>query len=439
MKNDRSVELYEKALALMPGGVSSPVRAFKSVGGTPIYMKSGRGSRLLDEDGNEFIDYCMSWGPLILGHADPDVVDAVTRAARNGTSFGTPCRHEVDLAGMVAERFPSIEKVRFVNSGTEAVMSAVRLARGRTGRQKIIKFDGCYHGHADHMLVAGGSGLATFGTPDSAGVTPGCARDTLVASFNDLDRLEELMKREGGDLAAVILEPVPCNYGLIPPFEDHDRAARPGFLHGVRSLCDAHGALLIFDEVITGFRLSRGGAQERYGVRADITTLGKIIGGGLPVGAYGASKEIMSAVAPDGPVYQAGTLSGNPLAMSAGIAMLRKLDECGAYGMLDRKADLLRARCALALEKHAGRVLLLQMGSIFCVYFTGKTVIRTLQDVKDCDMRRFARFHGEMLRRGVYLSPSGYEVGFLSTAHTDADLEKTAAALGESLDASFAP
>jgi glutamate-1-semialdehyde 2,1-aminomutase len=365
----------------------------------------------------------------------------------------------------VAERFPSIEKVRFVNSGTEAVMSAVRLARGRTGKQKIIKFDGCYHGHADHMLVAGGSGLATFGTPDSAGVTPGCARDTLVAPFNDLDTLEELMKREGGDLAAVIIEPVPCNYGLIPPFEDHDHAARPGFLHGVRSLCDAHGppfedhdhaarpgfllgvrslcdahgVLLIFDEVITGFRLSRGGAQERYGVRADITTLGKIIGGGLPVGAYGASKEIMSAVAPDGPVYQAGTLSGNPLAMSAGIAMLRKLDECGAYGLLDRKADLLRALCAPALEKHAGKVLLLQMGSIFCLYFTGKTGIRTIQDVKDCDMRRFARFHGEMLRRGVYLSPSGYEVGFLSTAHTDADLEKTAAALRESLDASLVP
>lgn len=448
MNIEKSTGLYKRALTLMPGGVSSPVRAFKSVGGNPIFMKQGTGSRLIDEDDNSYIDYCMSWGPLILGHADPDVIGAINEAARMGTSFGTSNRHEVELAEMVVERFPSIEKIRFVNSGTEAVMSAIRLARGFTGRDRIIKFDGCYHGHADHLLVAGGSGLATFGTPDSSGVTLGNAKDTLVVPFNDLDRLEDLLKKESKNIAALIMEPLPCNYGLIPPFEsiyynsaieEDSGTHRPDegkktFLHSVRSLCDAYNILLIFDEVITGFRLSRGGAQEFYGVRADITTLGKIIGGGLPVGAYGASKEIMSKIAPDGPVYQAGTLSGNPLAMSAGIATLKKIDKIDAYKQLDKKAMIFRDFLRPSLRKHAGRVLFFQIGSIFAIYFTAKRAILTVDEVKQCDMMAFGRFHSEMIKLGIYLSPSGYEVGFLSTAHTQDDLKKTAEAASEIFD-----
>ncbi|HSV97005.1 MAG TPA: glutamate-1-semialdehyde 2,1-aminomutase [Spirochaetota bacterium] len=445
---EKSVSLYKRACELMPGGVSSPVRAFKSVGGNPLFMKKGAGAHVFDEDGNDYIDYCMSWGPLILGHADGDVVAAVVDAAHSGTSFGTPNRHEVELAEMVVARFSSIEKVRFVSSGTEAVMSAVRLARGYTGRDKIIKCDGCYHGHADHLLVAGGSGLATFGTPDSAGVTADNARDTVVVPYNDLDRLEDALKKHAGSVAAVIMEPVPCNYGLIPPYESHeyavrdDRAAgaigrvdrkRKNYLHAVRALCDTYSALLIFDEVITGFRLARGGAQEYFDVRADITTLGKIIGGGLPVGAYGASKEIMAKVAPDGPVYQAGTLSGNPLAMRAGIATLARLEKIDAYRLLDKKAETFRALLSPLAEKYAGKLLALQMGSIFALYFTDRRSITTVDQVRACDMKAFGRFHGEMLARGVYLSPSGYEVGFLSTAHSDEDLARTAMAMEEAL------
>ncbi len=448
MKIEKSISLYKRACELMPGGVSSPVRAFKSVGGNPLFIKKGAGAHVFDEDGNDYIDYCMSWGPLILGHADADVVAAVVETAHSGTSFGTPNRHEVELAEMVVRRFPSIEKVRFVSSGTEAVMSAVRLARGYTGRDKLIKCDGCYHGHADHLLVAGGSGLATFGTPDSAGVTADNARDTVVVPYNDLDRLEDALKAHSGSVAAVIMEPVPCNYGLIPPYESYeyaagdDRAAgaighvdrkRKNYLHAVRALCDTYGALLIFDEVITGFRLARGGAQEYFDVRADITTLGKIIGGGLPVGAYGASKGIMAKVAPDGPVYQAGTLSGNPLAMRAGIATLAKLDTIDAYALLDKKAETLRALLAPLAKKYTGKILMLQMGSIFALYFTSQRAITTVDQVRACDMKAFGRFHGEMLARGVYLSPSGYEVGFLSTAHTDEDLARTARAMEEAL------
>lgn len=452
MKKDISAALYQKALGLMPGGVSSPVRAFKSVGGTPLFMKKGEGAFLIDEDDNRYIDYCMSWGPLILGHADPDVVAVVTETAKNGTSFGTPSRFEVELAELVTGRFPSIGKVRFVSSGTEAVMSAVRLARGYTGKNKIIKCDGCYHGHADHLLVAGGSGLATFGTPDSAGVTSDNVKDTLVVPYNDLDRLEDVLKKEKGNIAAVIMEPVPCNYGLIPPARSFfynsasaaqapGLAAQPGentYLHGVRALCDRYEALLIFDEVITGFRLARGGAQELFDVRADITTLGKIIGGGLPVGAYGASKEIMTKVAPEGPVYQAGTLSGNPLAMAAGIATLKKIDAVNAYAVLDGKAETFRKLLISTTKKHTGKVLFLQMGSVFALYFTDKKSILTVDDVRSCDMKRFGAFHGEMLRRGIYLSPSGYEVGFLSTAHGAGELENTAGAIGEAIEAVLA-
>ncbi|HPB83479.1 MAG TPA: glutamate-1-semialdehyde 2,1-aminomutase, partial [Spirochaetota bacterium] len=329
MNIDVSIDLYKQACRLMPGGVNSPVRAFKSVGGYPLFMKSGSGSRMTDEDGNTYIDYCMSWGPLILGHADPDVIGAITEAAKHGTSFGTPNKFEVEIAGMVIERFTSIDKIRFVNSGTEATMSAIRLARGFTGRDKIIKFDGCYHGHADNLLVAGGSGLATFGTPDSDGVSADVAKSTLVVPFNNLELLESAIKENSDDVAAVIIEPVPCNYGLILPEE--------GYLEGVRKLCSRYDVLLIFDEVINGFRLAPGGAQEYYGVKADITTLGKIIGGGLPVGAYNKREEIMSRVAPDGPVYQAGTLSGNPLAMTAGIATLKKIERLDGYRLLDEK------------------------------------------------------------------------------------------------------
>jgi glutamate-1-semialdehyde 2,1-aminomutase len=425
MNIKKSINLYKKALKLMPGGVNSPVRAFKSVGGNPIFVKRGSGSHIIDEDDNEYIDYCMSWGPLILGHADRDVIKAVTEAAKDGTSFGTPNRYEVEIAEIVIKRFPSIERVRFVSSGTEAAMSAIRLARGYTGKDKIIKFDGCYHGHADYLLVAGGSGLATFGTPDSAGVTKDNAKDTIVVPYNDTDLLEQALKNGRNNIAAIIMEPVPCNYGLIPPKEN--------YLQEVRNLCDSYDVLLIFDEVITGFRLSRGGAQEYFGVKPDITALGKIIGGGLPVGAYGASKEIMAKVAPDGPVYQAGTLSGNPLAMAAGIATLKKLD-VNAYRLLSKKAKEFRKILQPSLDKYSGKILFLQMESIFTMYFTNKKTISSVNEVKQSDMNLFAKFHKAMMEKGVYLSPSGYEVGFFSTAHSKNDLAKTVHAISKALD-----
>jgi glutamate-1-semialdehyde 2,1-aminomutase len=388
-------------------------------------MKKGAGSRIIDEDDNEYIDYCMSWGPLILGHADADVLRAIQETAASGTSFGTPHRFEVEMAKLVTGAYPSIEKVRFVNSGTEAVMSAVRLARGFTGRDKLIKCDGCYHGHADFMLVASGSGLATFGTPDSAGVTRGNAQDTLVVPYNDPEQLEACLKKNEGSVAAVIMEPAPCNYALLLPDAD--------YLKTVRGLCDRYGVLLIFDEVINGFRLAWGGAQEYYGVRADLTTLGKIIGGGLPVGAYGGHWDIMSKITPEGPVYQAGTLSGNPLAMAAGSATLKKLSGTNAYAALRDKAELLRRKLQPVLQQYAGQVLVQQLESIFCFYFTDAEKIKTLDEVKKCDMELFAKFHREMLNRGIYLAPSGYEVGFLSLAHTEADIDRTVAAVGASL------
>ena len=425
MNRQNSEKLFEKAKRLIPGGVNSPVRAFRAVGGTPLFIKNGNGSKLTDEDGNEFIDYCMSWGPLILGHADADVIKAVQETAADGTSFGAPHAKEVALAQLVTDAFESIEKVRFVNSGTEATMSAIRLARGFTKRDKIVKFEGCYHGHADFLLVAAGSGIATLAIPDSAGVTAPNAKDTVPLPYNNIDALSAYLEKEGENTAAVIMEPVPCNYGLILPEE--------GYLSEVRRLCDRYGTLLIFDEVITGFRLSYGGAQKHFGVKADITTLGKIIGGGLPIGAYGGRADIMNTVAPDGPVYQAGTLSGNPLAMAAGIAALGKLSNGAAYAELERKASLFKAALAPALEKYRGRLLFQDIASIFAFCFTNLEHIKNVDDIKKADTKAFAAFHAEMLSRGIYLAPSGFEVGFISLAHSDSDIEKTAQAVAESL------
>lgn len=425
MEITNSENLFRKAVTLLPGGVDSPVRAFKSVGGTPLFIREGKGSTIIDEDGNRYIDYCMSWGPMIFGHADDQIVDAVRETALSGTSFGTPHRFEVELAERVISLVPSIEKVRFVSSGTEATMSAIRLARGFTGREKIIKLDGCYHGHADFLLVAAGSGLATFGTPDSAGVTKGNAQDTLVIPYNDLNSLSSLLDRESGNIAALIMEPVPCNYGLILPDE--------GYLKGARELCDRHGVVLIFDEVITGFRLAAGGAQQYFGIKPDLTTLGKILGGGLPVGAYGGRKDIMAMVAPDGPVYQAGTLSGNPLAMSAGIAAMNKLSTKGFYDTLSAKARLFNELVSPVINSYSDRVQLRSIESVFCIYFTSQSDLSRVDYVKRCDMKLFASFHSAMLKRGIYLSPSGYEVGFLSSAHSDDDIKITVDAIDASL------
>jgi len=419
----KSKELYVQACKYLPGGVNSPVRAFRSVGGYPLYFKLGKGSHIIDEDGNEFIDYCMSWGPLILGHADNDVVKAIQQIAENGTSFGAPHAAEIDIARLVVDSFPGIQKLRFVNSGTEATMSAIRLARGFTGNSKIIKFDGCYHGHADFLLVAAGSGLATFGMPDSAGVTKDNAKDTIVIPYNDVDALYQVLSHND-DIACCIIEPVCCNYGLILPEDD--------YLQKVRELCTRYHVLLIFDEVITGFRLARGGAQERFGVKADITTLGKIAGGGLPVGVYGASHEIMSKVAPDGPVYQAGTLSGNPIAIAAGIATLQKLVP-SAYQKLEQLGQYFEDAMQPVVKRFGGRFLFVRFASIFALYFTDDDNITSVDMVKECNMQQFAQFHREMLERGIYLSPSGYEVGFLSIAHTKEDIDTTVIAIDESL------
>jgi glutamate-1-semialdehyde 2,1-aminomutase len=427
MSRKNSEALFDEAVKYLPGGVNSPVRAFRSVGGTPLFMDRGKGSRLFDADGNEYIDYCMSWGPLILGHADKDVVKAIQETSENGTSFGTPHRYEVELAKMVINAIPSLEKIRFVNSGTEATMSAIRLARGYSGRDKIIKFDGCYHGHADFLLVAAGSGLATFGTPDSKGVTAANAKDTIVLPFNDTISLEECLKKQSKDIAAIIIEPVPCNNGLVLPND--------GYLSNVRELCNKYDVLLIFDEVINGFRLSRGGAQEYYNVDADLTTLGKIIGGGLPVGAYGGRKEIMDNISPDGPVYQAGTLSGNPLAMAAGLAAVKRLYDGKIYTELKETADLFSRKLQPVLQEYKGRFLFSQLESIFAFSFTSLNKITSVDQVRQCDMKLFAAFHSEMLSRSIYIAPSGYEVGFLSAAHTAEDIMRTVEAVEGSLKA----
>jgi glutamate-1-semialdehyde 2,1-aminomutase len=415
MRTRRSAELFARATNILPGGVDSPVRAFKSVGGSPLFVARAAGSRLVDVDRNEFIDYVMSWGPLVHGHAPPGLVKALKAAASRGTSYGAPSPLEVDLGERVRALMPSIERVRFVNSGTEATMSAVRVARAATGRERIVKFEGCYHGHADPFLVQAGSGALTLGVPTSPGVTRAAVADTLLASYNDLSSVERLLETHRGQVAAVIVEPIAGNMGVVPPAE--------GFLPGLRELCGAHGVLLIFDEVISGFRAAAGGAQTVYGVRPDLTCLGKIIGGGLPVGAYGGRADLMDLVAPAGPVYQAGTLSGNPLAMTAGIWSLGRLTP-----RLFTHMQMLGTRLAdgLAHAAREARVALQvnAVGSLLTPFFTERPV-RDYPSATSANTARYAAFFRGMLARGVYLPPSQFEAWFLSGAHTARDVEKT--------------
>ena len=400
----------------MPGGVNSPVRAFRGVGGEPIFFERGEGCALFDVDGNRYVDYVGSWGPLILGHAHPAIVEAVARAAQHGTSFGAPHPGEVELAERICRAIPSVEKIRLVSSGTEATAAAVRLARGVTGRDRILKFEGCYHGAADSFLVKAGSGVETLGLPDSPGVPAALAELTLTAPFNDLAAVERLFERQGSRLACAIVEPVVGNMGVLPP--------RPGYLQGLSSVCRRYGALLIADEVMTGFRLAPGGAQERFGFSADLTTLGKVIGGGLPVGAYGGRRELMAQIAPEGPIYQAGTLSGNPLAVAAGIACLTELGKPGSFERLEATSKKLTEELA-GLAKRAGMPLTInRVGSMWTAFFNEGPVF-DYASAKKSDVAKFGRFFHGMLERGVYLPPSQFEAAFCSLAHTDADLEAT--------------
>ncbi len=409
----RSEELFERAKRVMPGGVNSPVRAFNAVGGAPRFIQSAKGARITDVDGVTYIDYVGSWGPMILGHCDPVVQQAVQRAMADGLSFGAATQREVEMAELICSVVGPIEMVRMVNSGTEAVMSALRLARGFTGREKLIKFAGCYHGHSDSMLVKAGSGALTNGNPDSAGVTRGAAQDTLLAQYNDLDSVEQLLESNRGQVAAVIVEPVGANMGVVPP--------APGFLPGLRRLCDAHGALLIFDEVITGFRLALGGAMEYFGVEADLVTYGKIIGAGMPVGAYGGRREIMAHVSPSGSVYQAGTLSGNPVAMAAGIANLTQLrDHPEIYTAINQMAEAL----AQGLRQALPGCTVNQVGSLVCPFFTPGPVT-DFATARQSDTGRYAAYFKHMLSQGIYLAPAQFEAMFVSAAHTMADIQQT--------------
>jgi len=409
----KSRALLERAERRIPGGVNSPVRAFRGVGGTPPFIVRGEGSRLYDADGNSYIDYVDSWGPLILGHAHPEVLDSLRKAMDSGTSFGAPTEREIELAEEISDAMPSIEMVRLVNSGTEATMSALRLARGFTGRRLTVKFEGCYHGHVDSLLVKAGSGMATLGIADTAGVPDEFASTTLALPYNSVTALEEAFERHGREIAAVIVEPVAGNMGCVPP--------AAGYLQAMREITSRHGALLIFDEVMTGFRVARGGAQQLYGIRPDLTTLGKVIGGGLPVGAYGGRADIMSRVAPLGPVYHAGTLSGNPLAVAAGLAMLRHLKaHPEVYEQLEARAAKLNARPPAGVTVN-------RVGSMFTLFFADEPGT-DWASAKQCDTARFARFFHWMLGRGVYLAPSQFETAFVSAAHTDADIDATIAA-----------
>ncbi len=426
MRHETSERLFAEACGLLPGGVSSPVRAFRAVGGTPFFVERGEGAYLVDVDGNRYVDYVLSWGPLILGHAHPRVVAALEDALRRGTSYGAPSPLELELARLVRSAMPSVELIRFVNSGTEATMSALRLARAFTGRSKIVKFAGCYHGHADLLLVQAGSGVATLGLPDSPGVTPGAVADTLTAPYNDLDAVERLFADQGDAIAAAIVEPIAGNMGLVLP--------REGFLEGLRELTATHGALLVFDEVMTGFRVHLGGAQTLYGIAPDLTTLGKVIGGGLPIGAYGGRRDVMELVAPAGPVYQAGTLSGNPLAMTAGIETLRTIAEPGVWDAIKNKGERLLAGLGDAAAEADVPGHITQAGTMFGFFFT-EFPVRSWEDARQADTERFAAFHRAMLQRGVYFAPSQFETGFLSTVHGDAEIETTVAAASEAFAA----
>jgi glutamate-1-semialdehyde 2,1-aminomutase len=419
-----SQSLFESAQRVIPGGVNSPVRAFKGVGGTPFFVARAEGARIVDVDGRSYIDFLGSWGPLILGHAAPAIVEALTEAVGRGTSYGAPTASEVEMAERITRAVPSMEMVRLVSSGTEAAMSAIRVARGATGRDLIVKFDGCYHGHADSLLVKAGSGGATFGVPDSEGVPPALASLTLALPFNDLEAVGRALETRRGEVAAVLVEPVAGNMGVVPP--------APGFLEGLRELCTRHRALLIFDEVITGFRVAFGGAQARYGVRADLTCLGKIIGGGLPVGAYGGSRELMSRVAPLGPVYQAGTLSGNPLAVAAGLATLRALEHPAVYDRLERLGGAFETGISEAAAAAGVPVTVNRVGSMLTAFFTGEPVT-DYASAKRADTTRYARFFHGLLDRGVFLAPSQFEAAFVSLAHSEADLHLAAHACREAM------
>jgi len=422
----QSDKSFNAASQLLPGGVNSPVRAFKSVGGNPRFIASAKGATITDVDGNTYIDYVGSWGPMILGHAHPDVIAGIVETAADGVSFGAPCMLEIELAQLVVDMVPSIDMVRFVNSGTEATMSALRLARGFTGRDKIIKFEGGYHGHADGLLVKAGSGAATFGVPDSAGVPHDYAKLTLTCPLNDIASVRRLFAENSGDIACVIVEPIPGNTGVIDLYNT-------GFLAELRDICKQEGALLIFDEVMSGFRVAAGGAQTLFGITPDLTCLGKIIGGGLPVGAYGGREEIMRHIAPDGPVYQAGTLSGNPLAMRAGIETLTRLRDPACYAQLEQRSarlfDGLLAGCKEAGVAACGN----RFGSMFTVFFTSADQVQNFDDACGCDLAFFGRYFNAMLAQGIYLAPSQFEAGFVSTAHTVADIDRTLEAAAQAL------
>lgn len=416
MKRSRSKKLFEEAKAIIPGGVNSPVRAFKAVGGAPLFIKRAKGSKIYDVDGNEYIDYVLSWGPMILGHAHPKVTKALKKIIETGTSYGAPTPLEIELARMIIDAYPSIEKIRMVNSGTEATMSAIRVARGFTKRDKIIKFEGCYHGHADGLLVKAGSGATTFGVPDSPGVPRSYARNTITIPFNNTEIFKSIVRKEWRSIACVIIEPVVGNIGCVLPF--------PGFLETLRKETEKYGILLIFDEVMTGFRVSYGGAQAYYGIRPDMTCLGKVIGGGLPVGAYGGKKEIMSMVAPEGPVYQAGTLSGNPLAMTAGIETLKELSKKDSYARLEEKMSHLEEGLQDAAKRAGVKIRFYRAGTMFCTYFTDKEVV-DYKTAKSSDTGQFSRFFRSMLDGGINIAPSQFEACFISLAHTGRDIDKT--------------
>lgn len=417
MLYQRSSQLFAEAEKVIPGGVNSPVRAFKSVGGTPIFVKEAKGAYLYDVDGNRLVDYINSWGPMLLGHAYPPVVEAVIEKAKKGTSFGMPTEIETEIAELAVSMVPHIDKIRFVNSGTEACMSAIRLARGYTGREKIIKFKGCYHGHSDSFLIQAGSGAVTFGSPNSPGVTQGTAKDTLLATYNDLANVASIFEANQGEIAAIIIEPVAGNMGCVPPKE--------GFLAGLRQLCDDHGALLIFDEVMTGFRLARGGAQELFGVRADLVTFGKVIGGGLPVGAFAGAAKVMDYLAPVGPVYQAGTLSGNPLAMAAGLAMLQAINsDLAVFKRLEEKTAYLEKGMRLVLDAKQIKYTINRVGSMISVFFDEREVV-DFETAGYGNNEMFKTFFHGLLKEGVYIAPSSYETWFITDALTYEDLDYT--------------